>query len=657
MCGICGSAGFTDRNLLVRMVSLMAHRGPDDQGVFISSDRMFGLGNCRLSIIDLSAAGHMPMSNEDDTVWVTYNGEVYNFSSLRGELEALGHRFRSRTDSEVLVHGYEQWGLDMLMRLNGMFSLALLDRRQRPAKLLLARDRFGIKPLYYTTFNNRLIFASEIKSILSSPDVSRELDLISLHRYLAFLWVPGPETMFKNIYKLPPAHYLAWCDGKCSIRSYWDLHFDPMVADGNKDLAAELREVFHAAVERHMISDVPLGVFLSGGLDSSAITALASQISTEPLKTYTIAYRPEDSALEQSDEDALVARAVSKKFNTQHHEILVTPHIADLLPHVIWHLDEPVADPAAISTYLICQRARPDVKVLLSGQGGDEIFAGYTVHMAQRLARVLQRIPRPLRNGPISSLLGLLLTLKDRIPGVKPGVLLALHRNLSKVLACADLPPELQYVFLRAYYTDLQQLALYSSDLRAVLSSTVAGERHLSYFAKVADKSFINRMLYVDLKTFLPELNLTYSDKLSSAASVEVRVPFLDNEVVDYMARVPADLKIRRTTRKYLLRQAMKGVVPPKVIQRRKAGFGAPVRTWLRRDLRAMVDDLLSDSTIRGRGYLEPSAVRALIARDREGQEDSTLRIWALLTLELWQRAFIDQPAQEIISPAAVHLS
>lgn len=644
MCGICGTAGFAEQDLLERMTELMGHRGPDDRGIFLSSDRNFGLGNCRLSILDLSHAGHMPMSNENGTVWLTYNGEIYNFSRLRGELISLGHSFRSHTDSEVLIHGYEQWGLDLLNRLNGMFGLALLDLRTAPGRLLLARDRFGIKPLYYTIVNGRLIFASEIKAILTARRVPREVDLASLHRYLAFLWVPGPETMFKHIYKIPPGHYLQWRSGQYSTGSYWDVCFEPNSSRKEGALAAELRQVLSAAVERQMRSDVPLGVFLSGGMDSSTIAALASTFAPEALKTYTIVYRPEDSALEQSDEDASAAREIVKRFHTEHHEIVVDPRVADLLPQVTWHLDEPVADPAAISTYLICRAARPSVKVLLSGQGGDEIFAGYRVHLAHHLARLLSVIPRALREGPAQSILDILPHAKDWIPGVRPGLLLAVHRYLAKLLASVDLDSELRFIFLRSYYTDAQQFDLYSPALRAALQGVVAGDRHLAYFESVTDGSFLNRMLYVDLKTFLPELNLTYSDKLSSAASVEVRVPFLDNEVVDFMARVPASLKIKRLKTKYLLRMALQGVLPEKIIRRRKAGFGAPIRTWLRRDLRTMVDDILSDDAIRRRGYFEPSAVRSMILRDRDEREDNCYRIWALLTLELWHQAFVDAP-------------
>jgi asparagine synthase (glutamine-hydrolysing) len=643
MCGICGTAGFADQSLLERMVDLITHRGPDDHGTFVAPDGKFGLGNCRLSIIDLTAAGHMPMSNEDGRVWISYNGEIYNFSSLRAELEAKGHSFRSHTDSEVLVHGYEEWGLELLNRLNGMFALAVLDLREQPGKLLLARDRFGIKPLYYTQLNDRLVFASEIKAILSVPGVPREVDLGSIHRYLAFLWVPGPETMFKGIYKLPPGHYLQWRDGQYSIRSYWDIRFETAPARKEGDLANELSEILERAVQSHLISDVPLGVFLSGGLDSSAIVALASRVSSEPLKTYTISYRPEDSVLEQSDEDAISARQVAQLFQTNHHEIVVTPNVADLLPKVIWHLDEPVADPAAISTYLISCAAHPELKVLLSGQGGDEVFGGYRVYCADRLARMLRAIPHPLRNGPASSILNLLPRLKELVPGVGPGLILAVHRYLTKLLEGVDLEPEQRFVFSRSYYTDAQEMGLYTPELRRALIGSIAGDRHLAYFENAGDIEFLNKMLYVDLKTFLPELNLTYSDKLSSAASVEVRVPFLDNQVFDFMSRVPADLKLNGLRTKHLMRLALKDRLPKNILRRRKAGFGAPIRTWLRRDLRDMVDEVLSVNSLERRGYFDSLAVRRLIADDREGRADNTYRIWALVTLELWHRTFIDR--------------
>ena len=645
MCGICGTAGFADTELLNRMVRLMAHRGPDDRGVFVTSDRMFGLGNCRLSIIDLSSAGHMPMRNEDETVWITYNGEIYNFHSIRTELQKLGHSFRSQADTEVLIHGYEEWGVRLLERLNGMFGLALVDLRKKPARLLLARDRFGIKPVYYTLAGDRLVYASEIKAILLAPGIARDVDLNALHRYLAFLWVPGPETLFKGIYKLPPGHYLEWSQREYSLHCYWNLRFPPASANGKRaerDLSVELLEILRRAVKRHLISDVPVGVFLSGGLDSSTILALAAELTNEPVKSYTIAYRPEDGFLEQSDADRVFARLAARRLGANHHEIEVNPDIVDLLPKVVWHLDEPVADPAAISTYLICREGRPEVKVLLSGQGADEVFAGYRLHWTHRLASILERIPRPLRQAFARFPLGAMPGISRWLPGVRPGLILAVHRYWDKLLAGVDIDPERRYIFYRSYYTDDQEFAMYTPQLRQALPGALAGDRHLAYFRDVPDANFLDRMLYVDVKTFLTELNLTYCDKLSSAASVEVRVPFLDSEVVDFMSRMPPQMKLHGLKSKYIFRRAVEGVVPPEIVQRRKAAFGAPIRSWLRRDLHAMVDDLLSERTLRQRGYFEPAVVRSMVEQDRRGEGDHTMRLWALLTLELWHKTFID---------------
>ena len=642
MCGICGTAGFADESLLARMTDLMTHRGPDDGGVYVSPDRLFGLGNRRLSIIDLSSAGHMPMSNEDGKIWITYNGEIYNFPILRAELEAFGHNFRSHTDSEVLIHGYEQWGIDLLKRLNGMFAFAVLDLRLRPAKLVLARDRFGIKPLYYIHMGDRLLFASEIKSILAAPEVAREVDFGSLHRYLAFLWTPGPTTLFKGVYKLPPGHYMEWSDGRPLVHSYWNLSYESLPVKDERELTGQLQDVLNRSITRQLISDVPLGVFLSGGLDSSTIAAIASRASSEPLSTYTIVYRPEDSRLEQSDEDAEVSREVAKQLGARHHEIVVSPDVAEILPKIVWHLDEPVADAAAISTYLICKAAGSELKVLLSGQGGDEVFAGYRVYTMAALASSLRAVPKLFWNRPAKGILDLLPRIKDHVAGVNPGLVLAVHRYLAKVVEGANLEAEERFVFTRSYYTDAGQMQLYNSDLEGVLRGSVAGDRHLEYFREVDGLDFLNRMLYVDTKTFLPELNLTYSDKLSSAASVEVRVPLLDNEIVEFMSRVPVEMKLRRFETKYLMRRAVKDLLPARVLHRRKASFGAPIRTWLQRDLREMVDDLLSDNSLRDRGYFDRKAIRKLISDDREGRADNSYRIWALLTLELWHRAFID---------------
>lgn len=644
MCGICGMTGGADVALLQRMVKSIHHRGPDDSGVWVSPDRSLGLGNTRLAIQDLSAAGHMPMPNEDESIWLTYNGEIYNFPQLRAELTALGHRFRSRTDSEVLVHGWESWGTDLFRRLNGMFALAIVDTRQGPPTLILARDRFGIKPLYYWSDEKSLVFGSEIKTMLLDGRVPRAVNPTTVHRFLAFGWVTGPETMFAGIQKLAPGHYLTWREGQSCVRSYWDLRFhagpQQSVEEWRHDLAAALSR----AVERHLISDVPVGVFLSGGVDSSAILALASRATRAPVKAYTIVYRPQDSRLEQSGDDAKYARLMAKACGADFHEILVEPDIVQLLPKAVLHLDEPVADPAAISTYLISCAARPDLKVLLSGQGADEVFAGYRIHRNHHLAELIRQLPAWLRNGPSSAALRMLPAVAGHVPGLSPGLVMAAHRYLRQLLAGAALSPEERYVFYRSYYADRDQRVLYTPSFGQQVQNEVAGIRHLEYFAAVPNEDFLNRVLYVDAKTFLPELNLTYSDKMSAAASIEVRVPFLDAELVELAARTPPALKLRGVRGKYILKEALKDLVPSKILHRRKAGFGAPIRNWLRNDLREMVDDVLDERSLQARGYFEAAAVRRMILDDRAGRADHAYRIWSLLTLELWHRTFIDAP-------------
>jgi asparagine synthase (glutamine-hydrolysing) len=651
MCGICGTVGFVDRALLERMTSIITHRGPDDSGVYVSQEARVGLGNRRLSIIDLSEAGHMPMPNEDGRLWITYNGEVYNFRELRHELEDQGHRFRSNTDTEVLIHGYEEWGVSLLPKLNGMFAFALLDLRKSSSRpiVLLARDRLGIKPLYYVMAGDRLIFGSEIKSILLCSDVPRRLNVDALHKYLAFRWVPGPETMFDGIFKLSPGHYLQWESGTVAIQCYWDLSFQVEQQACESELVEEMREILRRSVARHLVSDVPLGVFLSGGLDSTTILALASEISQEPVKTYTVAYRPEDGRLEQSDEDAGFARRAARHFGADYNEIILEPDVVSLLPKIVWHLDEPVSDAAALSTYLICRSARSQLKVLLSGQGGDEIFAGYRVYLTHRLSEWVNLLPQFMRHELGLKVLAKLPRIKNSLPGISPGLVMAFHRYIQRLLENCSLSPEDRFVAAQAYCSDNNLKNLYAPDVREYLRDAVAGARHLDHFAAAPDADFLNRMLYVDVKTFLPELNLTYSDKLSSAASVEIRVPLLDAEIVEFLSRVPPEMKLHRLTSKYILKKAMRYIVPEWVIRRRKAGFGAPTRMWLRRDLREMVDDLLSEQNVRLRGYLNPAEVRRLVEQDRAGMQDYSYRVWMLLTLELWHRAFLDNqtPSEE----------
>ena len=640
MCGICGMTSPVDAPALERMLAAIVHRGPDDGGTYVPADGAVGLGSRRLSIIDLSSAGHMPMISPDGQGAVAYNGEIYNYVSLREQLRAAGHEFHSQTDTEVLIHGYEEWGTDLFARLNGIFALALWDNARH--RLLLARDRFGVKPLYHTTDEQgRLWFASEVKSLVSGGYRFKSVDPVAIHKYLAFLWVPGPATMFPGVEKLAPGHWAEWRDGRLESHRYWWPEFTPRPMD-EANAAAELRTILESTVSRQLIADVPVGVFLSGGLDSTALAALATRVSGRPAVCFTIGFRGEDSVLEQSSADARYARLAANYLGAEFHNIEVAPDIVDLLPKVIWHLDEPIADPAAIATYLICEAARSNVTVLLSGQGADEVFAGYRVQAMSDWADRFGHLPKAVRKAVVAPLVDALPAMSKLAPGGYPGFLLAVHRYLSKMLAGVDLPRDERYVFYRSYYTDDQLRGLYAPGLKEALASAEAGSEHLQYLKEAPAQDFLNRILYTDWYTFLPELNLAYCDKMSMAASIEARVPFLDNEIVDFMLTVPRQLKLRGRTSKLVLREAVKDIVPAEVIKRRKAGFGVPLRTWLRRDLREMVDDLLGEERIKARGYFDPAAIRALVLADREGRADNTYRIWALLTLELWHQIFLE---------------
>jgi asparagine synthase (glutamine-hydrolysing) len=649
VCGISGTIGFVDQNLLLQMSDRIAHRGPDDSGIYVSPSGIAGLASRRLSIIDLTQAGHMPMSNDTGTLWIAYNGEVYNFLELRGELEQRGVAFRSRTDTEVVLRLFQQHGAGSFSRLNGIFAFALWDESSR--EMWLVRDRFGVKPLYYTQVGNQVLFSSEIKSILLDSRVSKEIDPEALHYFLAHLWVPGPQTMFQGIYKLPPGHYLRWRNGKFEVKPYWQIEWSKRSRPLN-ELTEELHEMLKRAIGRQLIADVPIGLYLSGGLDSTALLSFMSELRREPVETYTIAFRSQDAAIEQPDKsDAVFAEAVAKQFGARHHMIEVTPDIVNLLPRVIWHLDEPVADPAALNTLLIAEAARPNVKVLLSGQGADEVFAGYPVHFLSQMARSFSIVPPAIRNGLIRPAGLGLPKMAERLFHVNPAYCRVFERYFRKFLDAMDLPPVEGYIAARSYYGKERQLSLYSNAGRELFGSFDSGRRHQQYFDEVSDASFLNRILHVDLKTFLPELNLTYSDKLSMAASVELRVPFLDNEIVDFMSGVDPQYKIHGTTSKFLLRRAVRDRIPKSVLKRRKAGFKAPIRSWIKGDLNEMVHDYLSSATIRDRAYFDESAVQRLIADNESGIEDNSYQIWSLLTFEIWARVFIDQP---VAAPIAI---
>lgn len=649
MCGISGLANCGDREVLARMTHVQSHRGPDDSGLWdrrFSDGSYIGLGSRRLAILDLSGDGHMPMCNEDGTVWITYNGEIYNFAELRRELQNKGHQFSSNTDTEVVLHLYEQEGADCVHRLNGMFAFAICDLRSGQAELFLARDHFGVKPFYYAQRGRKLAFASEVKALLQVPGIDADVDLESLHQYLTFLWVPDPKTMFRGVYKLPAGHCATFRDGELKIRQYWDLSFpcaDARHERSEADLADEVRARFRLAVESQMVSDVPIGAFLSAGLDSSSIVAMMCRATKQPVRTYTITFPHQYRVGETTLDDPNVPARLAKELGCENQQIVVEPDVADLLPRLTWHMDEPTADPAIITAYLVCREARKQATVLLSGVGGDELFAGYRKHTAHRWAQAYQRIPGLLRSGIESGLHALP---SWRGTGMKGSVRLA-----KKMARSASLAPEEQFIRNCTYLNSAQKMSLYSPGIQDQLRGSDPAVRHHASFDVVRGADFLNQMLYLDTKIFMVSLNLNYNDKMSMASSVEVRVPFLDRELAEFAAwNIPPNLKLKgffRPTTKHIFRQAMKNVLPAEVLRQPKAGFAAPVDYWLANDLREMIDDGLSDTNIRKRGFFRPEVVRRFIDEHRSGVEDWSMQIWQFLTLEHWMRIFLDAGAQK----------
>jgi asparagine synthase (glutamine-hydrolysing) len=632
MCGICGTVGRANEEELASMTDVMAHRGPDGRGIRVfSGDPPAGLGHRRLAILDPTPAGAQPMSFADRW-WITYNGELYNFATLRAELEAAGERFCTDCDTEVLLRMFAVHGAGMLDRLNGIFAFAIWDERDR--RLFLARDRLGVKPLYYTQSNACFAFASELKALL--PLVRAPgLDLSALADYLTLLWVPDPKTAFEEIRKLPAGHF-AWFDGRrLAISRYWDLRFAPE-EHGEEEWRQLLADTVTRSVRRQTVSDVPLGAFLSGGVDSSAIVAAMAKDGSR-VSTYTVGFDPEDLRHEIVPDDLRHARRVGRLFDTDYHEETLRPNILELLPKVVWHLEEPVADPAAISTYLICREAGRKMPVMLSGMGADEAFAGYPRYVAYRLSTALDAAPRPL-TGAIEQLAARLVR-----PG-RPGRLRSARRNLWKFMRGAGRPPLERYLAFSSYYTTTELREILAADLRPTLVGYDPLAIHRDYLERDTGGDELSRLLYLDTKTFLPCLNLTYTDKLAMAASVEVRVPLLDDELIALAARIPSNLKLRGIRRKYIFKRSQEGTLPRDIVWRRKAGFGAPIRAWLARDLSPLSEELLSDDVVRARGLVDPATVRRLRTDNASGRADNSLQLYALLTLELWCRTFLDTP-------------
>lgn len=635
MCGIAGVVDWGDRQALESMTSVQKHRGPDDSGIWeekLADGAWWGLGSRRLAIQDLSPAGHMPMADLSGRVHVVYNGEIYNAPALRRELEGEGFVFRSTSDTEVLLALYLKHGPDFVGRLNGIFAFAIADLRTLP-RLMLARDHFGVKPLYVARRGSSLAFASEAKALFELPDFRPTVDRAALRRYLTFLWVPEPGTLWEGMEKLPAAHFALFERGRWTLKRYWDLEFPDAAHSFPGDaasLAAELRERLLATVKSQLISDVPVGAFLSAGLDSSSIVAAMRRATTGALRTYTITFPKRHTAGETNLDDAAVASRLAARQGAEHQEIVVEPNVADLLPKLIWHMDDPAADPAIITDYLVCREARKSATVLLSGVGGDEVFGGYRKYRANLAGHSYRRIPAALRRGVLDPLM-------RSAPVLNGTPFKGYTRMMRKWGRSASLTQREQFI-QDSVYLDAAQI----EELAPGLPGEAALAHHAA-FDRVSHADPLNQMLYVDSQTFMPSLNLNYNDKMSMANSVEVRVPFLDHELAQWTAsNVPPSMKIRGGTTKWILREAMRGLLPAEVLRQPKASFGAPVGYWLSNELREMTDDLLSERRLRDRGWLDPGVVRRMIEEHRRGTHDWALQIWQFLTLELWAERQFD---------------
>ena len=637
MCGIAGLISSNPERRIGAMLQSIEHRGRDDEGVFVSS--AFGnrelkccLGHRRLSILDTSAAGHQPFFSADRRFALTYNGEIYNYLEVKKELEAKGYQFKTTCDTEVLVNAFAEWNTGCLEKLNGMFAFAVWDELEKT--LTLVRDRAGIKPLYYAKIGDEFVFASEIKAILATKIFRAELDLEGFNQFLTFLWTVPPHTLFKNIYQLPPAHFLVWRNGEIKINEWWDLNFGAEETGEDENVWRErVLETLDRVVKMEMLADVPLGAFLSGGVDSSAIVALMTKHASK-VSTYTTGISAEDLSFDIIPDDVEWSRKVAKLLPIEYHETLLKPDLTDLLPKLIYHMDAPVID-MAIPSFLISEQARATQKVMLSGMGGDEVFAGYPRQMAMKLAGATDFIPSAVRRP-------LMHTLDKMLYGGVQGKLTAPLRNAKKFARSAAMDFENRYLGFGTYYTDAQKSRIYSNELRGEIKDFDAYRYHRKYFEKCRAASPLNRLLYVDFKTFMPALNLDTTDKTSMAANLEARVPFLNHELVTLAERLPTNLKIKGLKRKYILKRAAEKLLPKEIVWRKKAGFSAPVRSWLRGALKPMIADLLSEETVKRRGLFDYAEVRRTIDLNDAGREDFNLQVFQLLTFEIWMREFLD---------------
>jgi asparagine synthase (glutamine-hydrolysing) len=618
-----------DPALMSAMGRTIVHRGPDDEGHH--ADGPCAIGMRRLSIIDL-AGGHQPLSNEEGTLWVVCNGEIYNYRELRQELVALGHRFKTASDSEVLLHSYAQHGEKFLDRLNGMFGFGLWDARKR--RLIVGRDRLGVKPIYVYRDARRVAFASEAKALLALPGVTAQMEPAALHSYLNLGYVAAPHSIFRGVSKLMPASVLVVEEGRVEERRYWRV---PGAVDRTlteSEWVERVRARLEESVRMQMVSDVPIGAFLSGGIDSSTVVGFMAAHSDRPVRTYAIGF--EGTAADEYYNELPYARQVAELFRTEHREIVVRPDVVSLLPTLLWHMDEPLSDTAFITTYLVSQFARREVTVILSGVGGDELFGGYRRYLGNHYQAYFERLPGWVRS--MASAAG------ERLPSDRHSPWLNLARLAKGFLETAGLPFEARYSAYVQVFSAPEVKRLLRPD-GAPYPDAIA-----SAFLHAGGTDSLNRMLVVDAETQLPDDLLMLTDKMSMATSLECRVPLLDHELVELAARMPEEVKIRGGKLKYVMKKAMSGVLPREILERKKRGFGTPMGAWLKHDLAPLMRGLLSESVVNGRGLFHFQAIKELIGSHESNRIDGTDRLLALLNLEIWSRLYLDRRSPEDVT-------
>ncbi|HDL19208.1 MAG TPA: asparagine synthase (glutamine-hydrolyzing) [Bacteroidetes bacterium] len=624
MCGICGvsfksNEKKVDQSLLVRMNDTITHRGPDDQGAY--ADGNFGIGMRRLSIIDLSS-GHQPQFNEDRSLAIVFNGEIYNYRELRDDLLVKGHKFQTDSDTESIIHAYEEYGVGCLKKLNGMFGFTIYDRKKK--QLFIARDRVGIKPLYYYEDGQTFAFASEIKPILQIPGIDRSIDMEALNLFLTFEYIPSPYSIFKKVRKIPPGHFLIYRNQKIKIEKYWDVDFSRQPEQQSVS-EEELRELMRDAVRLRLVSDVPLGAFLSGGIDSSTIVGLMAGLMDRPVKTFSIGFE------DQSYNELNYARTIAKKFNTEHTEFIIQPDAIDLVEKLVYHLDEPLGDFSIFPTYLVSKMARDYVTVILSGDGGDELFAGYDTYIADKLANRFKKIPGFLRNGVIKPVVNLFPPQEQ-----KKGIINKMRRFMEGM----DYPEDLQHVRWMIFLSEVDRRMLFNEEVSRSVNGKETYEFIRQYFRQSQPVDRLNRQNFVDYKTYLVDNILVKVDRMSMATSLEARVPFLDHRVVEASFRIPGNLKIQGKDTKYILKQTMKDILPDEIIHRDKQGFSIPIKNWLREELRPMMQDVLHPDKLKQQGIFDSVFVNRLVGEHVRGTENHSHRLWALMMFELWYDQF-----------------